>query len=120
MDSIIEELEFLYDEENPYLKTNDLNKANSWNKRHNKRIKNLEYQLKVLDQRVSMPDEELSIAENKNHFAKLFEREYDIYPKRDYIDKSKKTFSENRQSHILKNLKCDYPTLTLKKEVKYY
>ena len=67
-----------------------------------------------------MPDEDLYIAELKNHFAKLFEREYDIYPKRDYIDKSKKTFSENRQSHLVKNLKCDYPILTLKKEVKYY
>ncbi len=117
-DAILEELEFLYNEKNPYHTNNPA--YNKWEYEHNKKIKKLEYQYKVLEQRQSMPDEDLYIAETKNHFAKQFETEYGVYPKKDYTDESKKTFYENRKNHLVKNLRCEYPTLTLKKEVKYY
>ena len=116
--SILEELEFLYDEENPYISDNK--EHTKWEYNHQNKIKNLEYQYKLLEQRTNMPDKELYIAETKNHFARLLETEYGIYPKKDYIDESKKTFYLNRKNHLVKTLRRDYPTLTLKKEVKYY
>lgn len=121
MVSILDELEYLYDEHNPYYKRGLFKGTRSkWGIEHQKRISELEREYYRLDTRGTMPQEEKYKSEIKNYFAELFEKEYDICPKKDYIDTSKSTYNFNRRSHIIKELKCEYPTLTLKKEIKYY
>ena len=93
---------------------------NKWKEERNKRIAELEKSFSKLDKRTKMSSEDLFKSEVKQYFAELFENEYGIHPKKDYMDDSKKTYLTDQRSHLVKKLRVKYPTLTLKKEVNYY
>ena len=85
-----------------------------------KLINELESRHQRLSERTFMEEEDRERATIQNHFSRLFEKEYNINRKKDYKENTKTKYRAEPRNNMFKVLEIPYPTLTLKKEVKYY
>ena len=117
---ILQVLEYLYNARDNNI--NLLGKTNGVkaNIDISKKIIDLEERYYRLATRTLMNEDDKNIAEIQNHFSKLFEKEYAINRKKDYKKTQKSKYDLEHRNDMFQVLEKEYPTLTLKKEVKYY
>lgn len=113
MGRILVELEYLYKmiNENPGLREI---------RSYIEKIELLENRYIELANRTEMTDEDKYISEVQNHFTRLFENEFGINRKKDYIDINNKSWDRTQIDGMHRVLEKEYPTLILKKDVRYY
>ncbi len=116
------ELDRLYYTINPFANSKGINKELEieWQIEHDRKIVRIEEMIRQLESRNKMPAEERYKGEVQNYFSRLFEEEYDIKPKKEYIDIRKTSLQFANNQPMFSELKKEYPSLTLTKEVNYY
>ena len=122
IEKLLEGLEKLYFEENPFLNNpsaSAIQKSN-WEIDRERRIVNIEKLIKLYESRNIMPAKERKKADVQNYFASIFEQEYGIIPKKAYVEGKNQSYIYEKSNGMYSLLKKNYPSLSLTKEVKYY
>ena len=119
---LLEGLEKLYFEENPFSQNPSISpiQITKWQSDHERRIGDIEKLIKLYESRNTMPAKERNKADVQNYFAGIFEQEYGITPKKDYVEGKNQSYIYEKSNGMYSLLKKDYPSLSLTKEVKYY